>query len=113
MNNKKNDNGLFRKQLRDALETKTPDEWVNLLNKLIKDDLTRYWTASTMLYSWRGGEAYGTALDYLASNYQAATNSQGDLEKNAAYEILGLPIVRCASDNAKPSIMKKRSITMI
>lgn len=103
MNQGKNDDGKNRAALRDALDTRSPDQWTDMLNKLVHDDLTRYWVANTMLHCWRGGKAYGTSLDTLASNYQADTNTRTESDKEAAYKLLQLPFFAKPADQKQPS----------
>ena len=110
MNVKPNPNNQYRAALKDALETRTPDEWVSMLNKLIHDDLTRFWVASTMLHCWRSGKAYGTSLDTLASNYKDELNTRNETDKQAAYEVLGLPFFRVKSDNSTPREVRGRAM---
>ncbi len=106
MNQGPNNDGKHRAALRDALDRRSPDEWVRMLNKLVVDDLTRYWMANIILFGSRGNRMFGTSIDDLAQNYQADHSIRTEADKKSAYELLGLPFFSSPADNTQPSYQR-------
>jgi hypothetical protein len=99
---------LMKDKLRAVLSTRSPNEWAELIKANISEEGLCYWLANIAIYSYRGEEAFGTDLDELATWYRADLNLQTSDELEAGFGIMGWPYRKGASDDAVPSILKRK-----